>query len=168
MPCEGNITRSSVTCRVSLSHIYRVLRNSFSYPRYARITTHSNNARTFSCKCSDTRSNLNGAAVYKNYSSNGYFQKKTGTVSNTIKGRCSLGYKREHSAVCRYFTHNAIPHAHGAPKLRRTAFNDKRGTNEGCFNSLKQREQRRERLLRPVCRAFGSLRDKEHIRFYFD
>ena len=103
-----------------------------------------------------------------NYYSNGYFQKKTGTVSNTIKGRCGLGYKRGHSAVCRYFTHNAIPHAPGAPKLQRTAFNDKRGTNEGCFNFLKQREQRRERLLRPVCRAFGSLRDKEHMRFYFD
>ncbi len=100
-----------------------------------------------------------------NYSCYGYFQKKTGTVSNTIKGRCSLGYKRGHSAVCRYFTHNAIPHAHGAPKLQRTAFNDKRGTNEGCFNSLKQREQRRERLLRPVCRAFCALlRDKRAVK----
>ena len=42
-----------------------------------------------------------------NYYSNGYFQKKTGTVSNTIKGRCSLGYKRGHSEVCRYIFYKA-------------------------------------------------------------
>ena len=120
----GNITRSSVTCRVSLSRIYRVLCNSFSYPRYARITTHSNNARTFSCKCSDTRCNLNGAARVKNYP-----HQRSPEVRIKAFRKTSVkvfGEKRGPSEVCRYIFYKAQYRAFTEPQKLQLCFSLKK------------------------------------------
>ena len=145
---KGNIPQSNEPCRSSLSSVFRALRNSFSYPRYACITHSQTVLALFPKNIRALIVPFNGAGwilklplpaeISASMVTKGYFKKKYSVVKITGNDRREAR-KRGASFLTRCKRGQTCASRDYQGKVA-----GKRTTNEGYFRPAKIREQRSE------------------------